>query len=309
MSILMSGYLLVLMATTAFPNMKRLMNTPCALCLSCCAYPGLSGRPLCVAAEKGHLDVVRLLVQYGVDINNSSAEITPWGTAPAGRNTYNPLAAAASAGQLEVARLLLDHGADPTLGDSLYEAAHAGHADMVQLLLQRGAGACEGAQHSPQQTLQVACDEGHARVVDVLLEAGYGEPSQYLVPAVAAGYTDVVEVLAQRGADVNLRGGCPLRVAAGNGFNLIARLLLQAGAEVSEEVGRELLDLAHKRSDGVLLQLLTDRALAAAAARAGPTDSCGYSSMTGGFKLLWWSSVICLLKVKHATFSTCCLWW
>jgi ankyrin repeat protein len=219
------------------------------------------------------MDVVRLLIQRGADINNTILEVTPWGIAPAHRSSSNPLAAAARAGQVEVARLLFDSGANPDLGDSLYEAAQAGHAGLVQLLLDRGAGTGEDAQHSPQEALQAACHEGHAQTVDVLLRAGYGDATQYLVPAVASGYTDVVEVLVQHGADVNPRGGCPLRVAAGNGFNRIARLLIEAGVAVSEEVGQQLVELSHQRSDSALLRLLAERGAATASASAASTNN------------------------------------
>jgi len=63
-----------------------------------------SGSPLVHAAGRGHLEVVRLLLERGADPN-----LPEEGNAPHGRALYS----AVYGRHFEVARLLLEHGADP----------------------------------------------------------------------------------------------------------------------------------------------------------------------------------------------------
>ena len=64
--------------------------------------------PLHCATWKGHLDVVRLLLDSGADVNAHN-ENGHWGT--------TPLHAAAHANEAGIAELLLNHGADLTAKD------------------------------------------------------------------------------------------------------------------------------------------------------------------------------------------------
>ena len=63
-----------------------------------------SGTPLVLAADRGHADVVRLLLERGADPN-----IPEQGNAPHGRALYS----AVYNRHFDVARLLLEHGANP----------------------------------------------------------------------------------------------------------------------------------------------------------------------------------------------------
>ena len=55
---------------------------------------------LYLAARKGHIEVLKLLLDKGADISVANAD------------GWTPLNAAASSGHLEVVKLLLDQGAD-----------------------------------------------------------------------------------------------------------------------------------------------------------------------------------------------------
>lgn len=89
-----------------------------------CASPPING-----AASKGHVDVVRALIQLGVDPN--------YGMVP-------PIVAAAQFGNSDVVRALVQLGADPNLTDvtgrtALFTAALGNHTETVRVLLELGA--------------------------------------------------------------------------------------------------------------------------------------------------------------------------
>lgn len=94
---------------------------------------GSVGRPLAAAAAHGHLDVCRLLLADGADVDMSGKSATP-------------LIAAADRGHLTVVRELLAAGAavdarsaDGTEGTALLCAAGSGHLQVVEELLAAGA--------------------------------------------------------------------------------------------------------------------------------------------------------------------------
>jgi len=88
--------------------------------------------PLIYAARYGHVEVARVLLEGGVDLEKTNA------------NQYTALHAAARRGDLEICRLLLDWGAkvdplDKWKATPLHEAAQWGHLSVAQLLVERGA--------------------------------------------------------------------------------------------------------------------------------------------------------------------------
>lgn len=120
-------------------------------------------RPLIVAAEHGHLGVVRLLIEKGAD---------PRATGVLGMTA---LRAAIQRGHDEVAAFLLSNGAeghvtsvrDTTL---LMDAASGGHLGAVKLLLHHTGGeGLEDQDDEGQTALSYAAQEGHEEVVDYLL--------------------------------------------------------------------------------------------------------------------------------------------
>jgi ankyrin repeat protein len=93
-----------------------------------------SGAPLKNAAARGHLEVVKLLLERGADPNLPEEGIAPHGHA---------LYAAVYNGHHEVARLLLEHGAYPSppvesSADALSIAIRNSDAKMVELLCSYG---------------------------------------------------------------------------------------------------------------------------------------------------------------------------
>lgn len=81
---------------------------------------------LCWACQKGHVDVVGVLLKHGADVNTSKGA---------------PLRIACYQGHLDAVTALLDAGAevDAHRGAPLQMAASKGYLDIVEVLLSRGA--------------------------------------------------------------------------------------------------------------------------------------------------------------------------
>jgi len=151
---------------------------------------------LCLAATKGYLNVVSMLVEAGVDIESRS-----------GNGKQTALQSAAASGQIDTVKLLLDKGArieteDRTGRNAFHCGSWCGHLEVVKLLLARGA-LVNSKDHEGRTALLGAAGNGHGQVVQLLLD---------------------------HGADKNLRGGgtskeTPLERAVKNRFDHIVQIL------------------------------------------------------------------------------------
>jgi ankyrin repeat protein len=117
------------------------------------------------AAQEGHSDVVRLLLERGAEVERSSISADEEGTA---------LQFAAIAGSIVIANELIQRGANVNaapLGKNgrtaLEGAAEHGRLDMVQLLLNLE------AEVQGSRALQLARKEGHDGVAMLLLQNGF----------------------------------------------------------------------------------------------------------------------------------------
>ncbi|XP_034255733.1 ankyrin repeat and SOCS box protein 3-like [Thrips palmi] len=147
-----------------------------------------------VACYNGSLDVVKLLVSSGCDINVHE-EI----------NEQTPLHRAAEGKRQEVLQYLLSIGAKVNLGDSsactpLFEAVQQDSLECAKILLQAGAKpnrrTCDGV-----TPLMMACQKGNCEMVKLLLSFG-AKPNLYakdysmaLTLAVHGGWVDIVRIL------------------------------------------------------------------------------------------------------------------
>ena len=128
--------------------------------------------PLIIAAHNGHLNSVKILLQYGADIEDR-------GTLKTGDEVIEgctPLWAAADTGHLDVVKLLIEKKAEvdgrtSTSSTPLRVAAHEGHLDTVKCLVESGAdvNARTIIENTP---LMVACSCGHLSVVTYLIDKG-----------------------------------------------------------------------------------------------------------------------------------------
>ena len=89
------------------------------------------GTWLHVAARAGSFDMVKFLVEYGMDINTNE-----------GVPKSAPIAHAASVGEFSIVQYLYDRGAILDVSDSsrnpLFSAIYGGHLDIVKYLVQSG---------------------------------------------------------------------------------------------------------------------------------------------------------------------------
>jgi ankyrin repeat protein len=198
-----------------------------------------------VAAGRGHLTVVLLLLRAGAAVGARSAD------------GEQPLHSAARNGHAKVVRALLDHGAAIDAAgrcDStpLIAAAMYGRAATVKLLLSCGAdvGAVDD---TGRQAIHCAACDGHTPVARQLLDDGadleaeddHGwRPIHY---AANGGHLGTLELLLARRAGVgpqDEQGEQPVHKAVAFGRYPAVELLVSRGARIDDAPGLEGLHIA-----------------------------------------------------------------
>ena len=175
-------------------------------------------------------EMTRALLAAGADVN------------AANRLGATPLFVAAEGGHSETIELLLAAGADPNLalpmGETpLMTAARVGAAAGVRHLIEAGADVNAVEQSRGQTALMWAAAQGHREVARELIAAGAElearsktRPRLMFAEASNGGAFD-------QGIVEQLGGYSPLLFAARNGHGGVARLLLEAGAEIDGAAG------------------------------------------------------------------------
>ncbi|KAJ7828650.1 ankyrin repeat-containing domain protein [Mycena olivaceomarginata] len=173
------------------------------------------------AASIGHTEIAQLLLATGVRVEEGH----PYGGCA--------LQAACKGGHEETVRFLLGNGAsvngtagvygDPLQaasvnGNANIYAAHFGNTEAVRLLLASGADVTvsKGFCGSP---LQAAINGGHAEIARLLFANGARLGARRasdtgLFGAVERGWTAMVQLLLETGADVNVGGYCNMLESA-----------------------------------------------------------------------------------------------
>ncbi|XP_074600327.1 multiple ankyrin repeats single KH domain isoform X2 [Brevipalpus obovatus] len=187
---------------------------------------------LTLACYKGHLEMVRFLLEAGADQEHKTEEM------------HTALMEASMDGHVEVARLLLDSGAQVNMPADSFEspltlAACGGHVELVMLLLERGAN-IEEVNDEGYTPLMEAAREGQEEVVALLLSQGADINAQTeetqetaLTLACCSNSLEVAEYLIKAGADIEAGANTPLMEAAQEGHIELVRHLIAAGANVN----------------------------------------------------------------------------
>ena len=186
---------------------------------------------LATAASRQDIEIVRLLVSRGADVNAKVTNTEGLKEAPV-------LLLPAGNGASNILKLLLESGADVDSTDALETtalmcASYLGHVENVRILI------------------------GHGAQIDAKDASGYSA----LMYAANAGHTDCVSTLLRAGADVNARdkdGNTPVAFAAQHGSSEVVNLLIARGADPSAQGshGLSAADLAeqngHRRVASIL---------------------------------------------------------
>ena len=179
--------------------------------------------PLIIAAHNGHLNSVKILLEYGADIEargtlKIESEVIEGCT---------PLWAAAATGHLDVVKLLIERNADAdgrtsTGSTPLRAAVYAGHLGVVKCLVESGADV-NARNYYEGTPLETACYLGHVSVATYLIAKGASmdllckDGSTALHSAVLGNHFQIVRQLLDLGASQlpNKQGLTPLFYACG----------------------------------------------------------------------------------------------
>ncbi|KAK0140185.1 Ankyrin repeat and SOCS box protein 3 [Merluccius polli] len=195
---------------------------------------------LFLAAAKGHVDIVKLLVTAGANMNIKNA------------SGLTPILAALSKNKPAVAKVLLRKGAEVNQTDAsrqscLHLASAQGSSELVSILVQ----ICSIELRNDQEktAIYLAAENGHQECLEILACAGANvdiQASDCTTPLMAATKTqseECVEVLLKYGADPhvvcsNLWPQLAIHAAASlKNVNILKRLVAATSREVSYAAG------------------------------------------------------------------------
>jgi hypothetical protein len=157
---------------------------------------GTGRTPLSLAAEGGHMEIVRILLQRDANVDERDSQFG-----------FTPLHHAVVHGRVDVVEFLLDHGAALSGAriPPLTLAAAKGEQTVVRLLLEKGADPNSMDRRSGQTALHLAASRGYAIVCSCLLSHGADPNLQDIFSrwtplqhAVAKGRQGVVSVFLNR---------------------------------------------------------------------------------------------------------------
>ncbi|XP_029281349.1 ankyrin repeat domain-containing protein 6b isoform X2 [Cottoperca gobio] len=216
--------------------------------------------PLHLAAYKGHIGVVRILLRAGCDLDIQDD----------GEQTA--LQRAAVVGNSDVINALIQEGCaldrqDKDGNTALHEVSWHGFSQSVKVLVKAGANT-HAKNKAGNTALHLACQNGHAQSSKVLLLGGCRPDSKNHAGDtclhVAARYNHVAVIRILLGAfcsvsEKNLAGDTPLHVAAALNHKKSVRLLLEAGADshICNNAGQTALEQAREHNNPEVALLLT----------------------------------------------------
>lgn len=233
-----------------------------------------------LARDQGKEKLMTSLLAHGARVRNQEYQYPLVATEQETKRfpNWQPLEIAAWQGQAErLTAILAIEGAglsDQTFARSLANAAHAGCERCVSQLLTAREGALSSGDYVDQGALYWASTHQDGRLmVQRLLEAG-ANPNQHvggrsaLHGAIRSGAKDIVEILLQAGAELDVRdskGRSPLSEAIRLEHYSIANALIMAGADPlqQDDDGGDALFMAVRNGSPALLQAMVTHVPAA----------------------------------------------
>ena len=209
---------------------------------------GTTGRtPLLTAVMNKDVDIVRLLLRSGADINRVMYGVTALSTAARVHST-------------ELVNLLIGEGGadlNALMGVALVEAANQGDLEIVDMLLRNGADINQATFSGMNPLSTAAWSRAGTREevfnflvlnganVNHAMDIGRGG----IALAVLAGRLDIIEMYLRNGADIHVvdnSGQTLLMMAASNGHLDVVEVLIEQGVDVGavDNQDRSALDVA-----------------------------------------------------------------
>lgn len=190
---------------------------------------------LITAAARGDVEAVTYLLEQGADVHTAD------------ENGVTPLIAAAYRNHIEVAQLLIAAGADVNIQDDTKQSAYLittadGYLELLQMTLAAGADVHSLDSYNGTGLIRAA-DRGHVEIIAELLKTDIDIDHinrlgwTALLEAIILGdggprHTEVVRLLVEAGADITQidgNGVTPLEHARSRGFEEIVAILEGAG--------------------------------------------------------------------------------
>ena len=260
-----------------YPSILELFHEATGLHRSMAGLGEGKNTPLHIAAQGGHIKMVKQILQEGAQINVRNED------------NYTPLHLATLGGHTRTVELLLKKGAlieAVSIRDStpLHLAAQNGHTRVVAVLLKIGAST-DARNWYHNTPLHLAAESGHTNTAELLLGRGALTKALNMFKhtplhlAAQNGHTRTAELLLEKGASIDSKGdyntGCPLdnltmgtswqiggysplHLAARSGHTSTAELLLNKGAstEVMDRDENTPLHLAAQNGHTSMAELL-----------------------------------------------------
>jgi ankyrin repeat protein len=156
--------------------------------------------PVAIAAQVGHVDVIKTLADLGADVNTPS------------NDGFTPVAIAAQKGRVDAIKTLVDLGADTNTPTNdgctpVFRAAQLGHVDVIKILANLGANV-NTPNNDGFTPVFVAAQDGHVDAIKTRVDLGanVNTPSNTgdtpVLIAAQNGCVDVIKVLYKLGADM-----------------------------------------------------------------------------------------------------------
>ncbi|KAI4349248.1 hypothetical protein L6164_009861 [Bauhinia variegata] len=221
---------------------------------------------LYIAAENGHIDMVKELLKY-CDIGLASFKA---------RNGFDAFQIAAKNGDLEILKVLIEAipelsmTVDQSNTTALHTAAAQGHIEVVNFLLDKGSNFVTIAKSNGKTALHSAARYGHVEVIKALLSREpelamridkKGQTALHM--AVKGQNLKLVEELLKSNPSltnvVDTKGNTPLHIAARKGrVEIVGKLLdcSETDTDVINKSGETALDTAEKNGQSEIVNIL-----------------------------------------------------